>query len=612
MKRLLKFFCTLLILLATGGILTAQDFTVKSSTDKTSQLCTPVRTGSTTKVQVKVTSNRSDTCTVSIDKSYSFGAYASWVSIDNSGQSILKTQTITFNLDITPANANDGDLYPFQLTFIVRNKKGNSINPSYSENVLFSVRIDNSIPSKPVASVSYIHSNSATINWTSSTDDWSNPYTASNISAGVNGIKSYTVVLKNSAGTTMPGAGPLDASTYYYTGNYYPYSGLTSSTTYTATVTAADFAGNTNTSSVISFTTPLPPPDAPTSLASSSISYCSTTLTWVASPTATIYNVYNSTTTPSSKIGTTTTTSFNVTGLSAGTTNKFYVTAESNTGVSPQSTTFSVTTLSIPTPTISGPATVCSLGATFTVGNLPSGCSVSWDPGTNLSLSSASGSSATFTPTGNSSSWVRATFNSGCGTAYRNYSIVAGSPVPGAISIDFDAPPRRFTATIDGVNTATSYKWYLDGVLKSSTSSTSVIFQRQLNNCGHVYYVDVAEVNACGVSEISHAEVSEDPCYYGFSISPNPASENVTLTIGKAENTATTQSTQDAATFRSKFISTNSYTVRIFDNFGTIKATLKKSGETVTLPISNLDNGCYIIEINDGNKIYRQQLVVKH
>ncbi|NOU17717.1 MAG: T9SS type A sorting domain-containing protein [Bacteroidales bacterium] len=263
---------------------------------------------------------------------------------------------------------------------------------------------------------------------------------------------------------------------------------------------------------------------------------------------------------------------------------------------------------------ITGPTLVCSSGSAFTVNNLPSGCSVLWNASSNLYSQSPTGSPTTYKAVGSGLGQVQATLSSTCAsTTLSPFYVTVGSPVPGSIAIEFDAPPRRFTATIDGVVTANTYKWYLDGQLKYTTSSTSVIFQRQLNNCGHVYYVDVAEVNACGVSGISHGEVAEDPCYYGFTISPNPASDNITLTIGSADNASSMGNGSTGTTaLASKYISTKAYTIRVLDSFGALKATLNKSGETVTLPVGNLNNGVYVVEITDGKNVYRQQLVVKH
>ncbi|NOU16757.1 MAG: T9SS type A sorting domain-containing protein [Bacteroidales bacterium] len=268
-------------------------------------------------------------------------------------------------------------------------------------------------------------------------------------------------------------------------------------------------------------------------------------------------------------------------------------------------------------PYISGSSLICSSSTPFTTINLPAfASSVTWNQSGNLiSTSGQSTNSYYLRSNGSGNGWVSASFNSGCGDVPvpTAYYVTVGSPVPGAIAIEFDAPPRRFTATIDGVATANTYKWYLDGVLKYTTPSTSVIFQRQLNNCGHVYYVDVVEENACGVSSISHTETVEDPCYYGFTISPNPASDNITLTIGSADNASSMISSPTGTkTLTSKYISTKAYTIRVLDSFGALKVTLNRSGETVTLPVENLDNGIYVVEITDGKNVYRQQLVIKH
>ncbi|NVO10148.1 MAG: M4 family metallopeptidase [Bacteroidales bacterium] len=262
---------------------------------------------------------------------------------------------------------------------------------------------------------------------------------------------------------------------------------------------------------------------------------------------------------------------------------------------------------------VAGPTLVCSSGSAFTVNNLPSGCSVSWNASSNLYSQSPTGGSTTYKAIGNGLGQVQATLSSTCAsTTLSPFYVTVGSPVPGTIAIAFDVPPGRITAAISPVSSATSYRWYLDGTLMYSNSRTSAVFPRQ-DNCDHIYYIDVAEVNACGVSGISHGEVSEDPCYYGFTISPNPASDNITLTIGSADNTFSMgHSSTGTSALASKYISTKAYTIRVLDSFGALKATLNKSGETVTLPVGNLNNGVYVVEINDGKNVYRQQLVVKH
>ena len=265
---------------------------------------------------------------------------------------------------------------------------------------------------------------------------------------------------------------------------------------------------------------------------------------------------------------------------------------------------------------IAGSELVCSnSNSTFNVLNLPQHATVTWSQSKNLTPVVGQGTNSYTIKTNSSGSgWVNATVSIGWDIRVIQKNFWVGANKPGPITITFNAPPRRISASINPVPNATTYKWYLDGVLKYTDSRTDAIFQRQMDNCDHVYYIVVAAINACGSSDISHAEVSEDPCYYGFSIFPNPASDNITIAIGSAKNMASSSpvNATDTTRLTSKFILTSAYTVRIIDNFGVLKAILKKSGEMVTIPISNLRDGIYIVEINDGVNIYRQQLLVKH
>jgi len=238
-------------------------------------------------------------------------------------------------------------------------------------------------------------------------------------------------------------------------------------------------------------------------------------------------------------------------------------------------------------PTITGPSLVCTSGSTYTLNNLPSSDSVLWSCSSNLSYISASGVTAVFEANGSGSGQIWATIVSPeCGNTTITLNVMAS---PGPISIDFDSPPGRFTAMIDGVPTATSYKWYCDGVLNSSTS-TIARFTRQTDNCEHVYYVDViAVVNTTCESSLRHAEVSEPPCNY-YSIFPNPASFEISIT----QNTLTTTSAQS--------IKKPIKEVRIIDKFGRQALTQSFGDEVyeIKLNISNLQTGSYTIQINQG------------
>jgi hypothetical protein len=248
----------------------------------------------------------------------------------------------------------------------------------------------------------------------------------------------------------------------------------------------------------------------------------------------------------------------------------------------------------VPTPTISGSSPVCSSGTTFTVSNKPDECSLSWVAGPSLTLDSTNGNSAIFKSTGNyANSWIKAIYDSGCGISEYSYTVDAGTPTPGLITILWDVPPRRFSAFITPIVSATSYKWYLDGVLKFDSPEYDVIFARQIWNCEHIYDVDVVAVNSCGVSALRHTEVIEDPCDYSFKIYPNPASTEITI----SQSDINTKSSAIENVKEAKPIET----VKIIDNFGNVFFEKRYTGETkeVKINISNLKKGTYLVILNN-------------
>jgi len=97
----------------------------------------------------------------------------------------------------------------------------------------------------------------------------------------------------------------------------------------------------------------------------------------------------------------------------------------------------------------------------------------------------------------------------------------------------------------------------------------------------------------------------EDDYGERYSLSPNPASEIVTVTVKNSVPTddRTIDVTNDKNTI---------YSIRIFDYYGVLYYSATKSGTSFTLPVDNLTDGNYIIQISDGNKISNLKLVVKH
>jgi hypothetical protein len=119
-------------------------------------------------------------------------------------------------------------------------------------------------------------------------------------------------------------------------------------------------------------------------------------------------------------------------------------------------------------------------------------------------------------------------------------------------------------------------------------------------------YADTYEISAYA----SNTCGSSNTVYYSdfyvydsfFSISPNPASNEVTITINKSQSlNAITNAGNDP-----------DYNVSILDMVGNLKSQKKYSGNIFTIPISKLKDGNYLVRISNGKSISTKQLIIKH
>jgi len=560
----------------------SQDFTVAiPTTDNYSNYLAPLKAGSTDTLEILVKNNRSDTCKVSIDE-YLYGDVIQWsITRIPVTDTLSPSETDTLKLIINvPTNTTEG-IHFMNLYFSAYNIPNND-DISFDYNTQ-SIIIDNSPPDQPSLSTT---STSTTIEFTNfnSWDYESRTYTTENPDSGENGIEKYIVYIKNLSVTVA--SDTIDANNYHIK----TFENINSNTSYIAGVTAVDLAGNTSNFETNVTTSPAPPV-----ISYTEINYCNISLAWNSISGAVSYNIYNLDGTTSILLDNTSNTTYNVEGLTSGSSYKFYVQALNSSGnKSDRSNYVEESTLSVPTPTISGSSPVCASGTSFYVNNKPDECSVSWLAGPYLTLYSTNGNSATFKSTGGyANSWVKAIYDSGCGTKSDSILVDSGSPKPGSITILWDVPPRRFTAYITPIPSATSYKWYLDGVLKFDSPEYDVFFARQIWNCEHIYDVDVKAVNACGESAISHTEVIEDPCDFTFKVYPNPASNEITV----SQNDLITESTTLKKAVKP---STTIKSIKIIDQNGNVyfEKQYKITENEVKINISFLKKGSYFVVIN--------------
>ena len=268
--------------------------------------------------------------------------------------------------------------------------------------------------------------------------------------------------------------------------------------------------------------------------------------------------------------------------------------------------------------TISGPTLICT-SATYTVNNLPSGYNINWSSSSNIKLQSSSGNSATFSSLISSQQgYIQATIVGSTGSfTVPQYTVWLGPPVINSVSgpnYSIVGSSCTYSATISDVHESiTSFNW-------SIIPNLNNYFNPGSNNCYITWYtassyaLSVNASNTCGTGSSYWYPVNVGSKSY-LSISPNPATDNVQVSIIKPQNTL---SASDTTSITPKLVTTigqdlvTTYSIKIYNTFGTLFYSTRKSGDTFTIPVNNLKNGTFIIEANDGKQSFSQQLIIEH
>ncbi|MBN8788470.1 MAG: T9SS type A sorting domain-containing protein [Terrimonas sp.] len=258
---------------------------------------------------------------------------------------------------------------------------------------------------------------------------------------------------------------------------------------------------------------------------------------------------------------------------------------------------------------ITGPASLCT-SATYSVPAI-TGATYIWTaiPGNSVTFS-GTGNSRTATRNANYSGNVTLTVTitvNGCGSVTPTLPIVAGTATPGPISWTWNAPPNRVHLYVDAVPNATSYQWYLNGTLKSTTSSNTYDLPMSGNvSCGNFYYFGVKAVGSCGTSQESYVGATMPSCDEGLMISPNPAADNVKVELSAANVTiaAKTNSSTTAAIRE----------VVVYDKLGVVRLRKKfsQANAVQTVSLSSLPNDVYTLQVFDGQTWRTGKIVVQH
>jgi hypothetical protein len=322
---------------------------------------------------------------------------------------------------------------------------------------------------------------------------------------------------------------------------------------------------------------------------------------------------------------------YNINNSSTGTVAAFFY----NNGCPnyPQGThQFSVSrsnTMAAPTFTTGSPAGICATSASTVAVNALSPAPVSYQwytvPANVLKLNGGSYSSATaplstttpsvsiaaFSSTLNgvaATLYVRATYASGCNTPYASRELKVASAVvatPTLTSTTISGPdePSEYQFTATAVNDAT-YNWYVGGALRETSSSNTFRLYLPCRTSATVY---CTITNQCGASGPSNSVTRTGGCrdrerVSNFSVSPNPASNMITITQKNDTNKRSSANTSDG-TFNE---------VNIYEFNGNLVKRQRYAGARQgTLNVGDLRTGTYYIEIRNGEYTEKQTLIIQ-
>lgn len=243
---------------------------------------------------------------------------------------------------------------------------------------------------------------------------------------------------------------------------------------------------------------------------------------------------------------------------------------------------------------ISGPSVMSSTG-TFSY-SAP-GCTVSVS--SNLEIVSQSGSSmlVKYLSAGLGSISIKA----GSRTIYQN-EFWAGTPVITRI----DGPTRTpntgyatFRAIYDARCNPTKFEWKVNPTPGAMFGANSDVLDVAFYQTGS-YQVVVRAQNAAGMGEYRTSGCNVYSASRSLVVYPNPVANMLNIKFDEGENSVNSANGQ------------KQYDIKLYNAHGSLKLSTKSSGEQVSLDVSGLPEGNYVLHINDGVEISVEQIIIRH
>jgi subtilisin family serine protease len=261
---------------------------------------------------------------------------------------------------------------------------------------------------------------------------------------------------------------------------------------------------------------------------------------------------------------------------------------------------------------ITGDNLVCrSTNKTYIYNNPPSGKTIYWTCSDNLETVSGQYTNSFIVKAASSQAsgegWIRASIsdchNSGivCNVWVGTPSVTISGPTNGSIGNSY----TYYEYPVSYSN-PTSFEWTLSPPVDGNNIySYGTWANAAFYGGGGYLQIGCTPTNTCGTGTMITTYIDiYDPDY--FLLSPNPASDYVTITVKKS--LVNISKTNEIGLDNEDV----TYSVIIIDLYGSIFHTSTESGNSFTIPLNNLKNGTYILKITNNKTASSLRLIVNH
>lgn len=264
-----------------------------------------------------------------------------------------------------------------------------------------------------------------------------------------------------------------------------------------------------------------------------------------------------------------------------------------------------------PSGTVNGPSLVCAGGAQYTVINLPQGATLSsWSATSNININPATGYAVPASAYSSGSGQVTANISFGCGQFPITKTISwVGKPTFTSPTVDgstyyvgscHGVCPGYHTAhlTVNGAS-ALDMSWNLNpgGTVNWQWEpyNSQVVFEVIPFYTQFPFNFVGSSTNQCGTSQFTFCFISGPNCQQSFAFSPNPATNELTLTKIAQEDDEPTDVAQ----------------VALYDYQQNTVYSIDSSEPKIVIPVSGLPAGQYYLQITNKKGMMKEKVIIK-